>query len=170
MATEFHPYQAGDGDRLASQGLPAVLDMENSAGKAGPTGGPGGRLILDSYDEPRQPSLGRTADSRRTAQAWHCRRRNERQQVHDPQSQTTIADVANLPWKSRQDFGVCLSGAGSRPPPDSPLCCNRSSHGGVDPRSNSAKSFPGTPHPAICSAIGTGSSGKKSWTKSNPWG
>jgi hypothetical protein len=35
--------------------LPAVLDMENSAGKAGPTGGPGGRPILDSYDEPRQP-------------------------------------------------------------------------------------------------------------------
>jgi hypothetical protein len=97
LATEFHPYQAGDGDRLASQGFPAVLDVEDSAGKAGPTGGPGGRPILDSYDEPRQPAVGRAADSRRTAQAWYCRRRNEREQVHGPQSQTTIADVADLP-------------------------------------------------------------------------
>jgi hypothetical protein len=97
LATEFHPSPAGDGDRLASQGLPALLDVEDSAGEAGATGGPGGRPIFDSYDEPRQPAVGRAADSRRTAQAWHCRRRNEREQVHGPPPQATIADVAGLP-------------------------------------------------------------------------
>ena len=69
---------------MASQGLRPVVDLEDSTGKAGTTGCPGGRPILDSCDEPRQPSLGCTADSRRTAQAWHCRQRNERQQVHGP--------------------------------------------------------------------------------------
>ena len=72
---------------MASQGLRPDRDLEDSPRKAGATGGPGGpggRPIVDSCDEPRQPSLGCTADSRRTAQAWHCRQRNERQQVHGP--------------------------------------------------------------------------------------
>ena len=69
---------------MASQGLPPVLDLEDSPRKAGATGGPGGRPIFDSYDEPGQPSLGRTADSWRTAQSWNCRRRNEREQVQGP--------------------------------------------------------------------------------------
>ena len=84
--------QPGDGDRLASQGLWPVLDLEDSARKAGATGCPGGCSIFDSYDEPGQPALGRTADSRRTAQAWHCPRRDERQQVHGSPSQ------AASPW------------------------------------------------------------------------
>ena len=69
---------------MAPQGLWPVLDVEDSARKAGATGCPGGCSIFDLYDEPRQPALGRTADSRRTAQAWHCRRRDEREQVHGP--------------------------------------------------------------------------------------
>ena len=77
---------------MASQGLWPVLDLEDSARKAGATGGLGGCPILDSCDEPGQPALGRTADSRRTAQAWHCRRRNEREQVHGSPSQ------AASPW------------------------------------------------------------------------
>jgi|GEM_PF-6069958 len=91
LATEFHHYQAGHGDRLASQGLRPVLDLEDSPRKAGATGGPGGRPIFDSYDEPGQPSLGRTADSWRTAQSWNCRRRNERQQVQGPPSSAASA-------------------------------------------------------------------------------
>ena len=83
--------QSGHGDRLASQGLRPVLDLEDSARKAGATGGPGGCPIFDWYDEPGQPALGRTADSRRTAQAWHCRRRNEREQVHGPQPSAASA-------------------------------------------------------------------------------
>ena len=83
--------QPGHGDRLASQGLRPVLDLEDSARKAGATGGPGGCPIFDWYDEPGQPALGRTADSRRTAQAWHCRRRNEREQVHGPQPSAASA-------------------------------------------------------------------------------
>ena len=84
LATEFCHCEAGDGDRVASQGLRTLLDVQDSVGEAGATGSPGGRPILDSCDEPRQPSLGRTADSRRTAQAWHCPRRIEREQVHGP--------------------------------------------------------------------------------------
>ena len=92
LATTFRHYHAGDGDRLAPHGLGPLLDVEDSAGEAGATGCPGGCPIFDSYDEPRQPALGRTADSRRTAQAWHCRRRNEREQVHGSPSQ------AASPW------------------------------------------------------------------------
>jgi hypothetical protein len=58
LATEFHQCQAGDGDRLAPQGIPPVLDMENSTGKVGTTGHPGGRPILDSGDSPGQPAQG----------------------------------------------------------------------------------------------------------------
>ncbi len=88
---KFHHYEVGHADRLASQKIPPVLDLEDSARKAGATGGPGGCPIFDWYDEPGQPALGRTADSRRTAQAWHCRRRNEREQVHGPQPSAASA-------------------------------------------------------------------------------
>ena len=42
LATDFHPSPAGDGDRLASQGLPAVLDLEDSAGGPGRPAVPAG--------------------------------------------------------------------------------------------------------------------------------
>ncbi len=105
LATECHHHEAGDGDRLASQKLRILRDVGDS-GEAGATDNPGGRQVFDSCDEPRQPYLGRTADSRRTAQAWHCARRIEREHVHSPPTQTAIADLADFPRRSRQDYGL----------------------------------------------------------------
>src|SRR6266851_4408330 len=50
--------QAGNGDRLAQEKLPTVLDLEGSKWQSGPTrrdeGGPGS----DSQNEPREPIWG----------------------------------------------------------------------------------------------------------------
>src|SRR5260370_4863474 len=57
--------QAGNGDRLAQEKLPTVLDLERSKRQSGPTrrdeGGPG----FDSENEPREPNMGRSVNSRR---------------------------------------------------------------------------------------------------------
>src|SRR5260370_37626558 len=87
--------QAGNGDRLAQEKLPTVLDLEGSKRQSRPTsraeGGPGS----DSQNEPREPHMGRSANSRRASEARDRHRRDECEQVHGPLQQATIADLAD---------------------------------------------------------------------------
>jgi len=58
LETERNHMEVGNGDRLVPQGIPPVLDLEDSPRKAGTTSSPGGCPIFNSCDEPRQPALG----------------------------------------------------------------------------------------------------------------
>lgn len=57
--------------RMASQGIPLVLDVEDPAWEAGAAGGSERRAGTDSHHEPGQSPLGRSTDLRRTAEARH---------------------------------------------------------------------------------------------------
>src|SRR6187399_2047971 len=96
MAVDHRHGETRDCDWLAPPGLPPVLAVENSTGKAGATRSAQGNSIFDSYNEQRESSLGRTTDSRGIAQAGYRRRRDEREQVHDPSPPSALADVADL--------------------------------------------------------------------------
>src|SRR6516225_6927845 len=55
------PRETGDGDRLAPQGVSAVVDLEGAPRPAGTTAGLPGNTETDSPDEPRQSAVGRIA-------------------------------------------------------------------------------------------------------------
>src|SRR5260370_1548246 len=88
--------QAGNGDRMAQEKLPTVLDLEGSKRQSRPTsrdeGGPGS----DSQNEPREPHMGRSANSRRASEARDRHRRAEGEQVHGPLQEAAIADLADV--------------------------------------------------------------------------
>ena len=62
--------QGFDCHRLAWQRLSPVLGLEGPKRKAGAANRAKGGARVDSDHEPREPTLGRSADSRRVAQNW----------------------------------------------------------------------------------------------------
>src|SRR5215831_18292746 len=57
---------------------------------------------MDSEDEPRESILGRSADSRRVAQARHRHWRDECEQVVGAPPQPALPNLANLPGEPRE--------------------------------------------------------------------
>ena len=51
-----------DGDRLASQGIPLVLDLEDPSWEAGAANDSEGSTGADSHHQPRKSSLGSAED------------------------------------------------------------------------------------------------------------
>jgi len=131
-----------------------------SAVATGPADGCETRPRTDPSAESRESAVGRTSHSRRTPQAWHQYRRNQRRQVCGAPSQASIADLANLlenhvrlwcQWTSsqcRRSGAVCISGTGSRPPPRRPLQRHRPSDRRVD-RAATTGGFSFRPDPAV---------------------
>ena len=86
-------------DWLASEGLSHVLDLESSPQPARTPSHISGDTRTDPLHEPGESRLGRTAHSRRTAQARHRHRRDQRQQVPGAQPKATLTNLANVPGK-----------------------------------------------------------------------
>ena len=57
------------------------------------------------HRELREPTLGRSPDSRRIAQAGHRHRRDQREQVPGAPPQAALPDLADLPRQPREDEG-----------------------------------------------------------------
>ena len=62
---------AGNRDRLAQEKLPTVLDLQGAKRQSGPTRRDEGGPQSDSQNEPREPDMGRSTDSRRASEARH---------------------------------------------------------------------------------------------------
>jgi eukaryotic-like serine/threonine-protein kinase len=92
--------QTGNRRRLASQGLPRVLDVEKSPPRRS-TGRRGRCPRVDSEHLRGQPALGRAADSRRVAEIGPRRVSSDRREVHAPAHHTAVADVAHVPDEPR---------------------------------------------------------------------
>src|SRR4051794_35377078 len=88
--------QARHRPRLASQGLSNVLDLETPVRKAGAPSGIAGSSRTDPPHEPRESRLGSTTHSRRTLEAWRRYRRDQREQVPDPQAKASLTDLAHV--------------------------------------------------------------------------
>src|SRR3954452_24526727 len=112
--------------------------------------------------------MGRSAYSRSAFEARNRHRRDQREQIHGASEKTALADLEDLSHESYQEHGfdrllygaddpvsgpVCVSGAGTRPSTDSPLCRDRASDSGME--------YPATPgglslgHRAAVSAAGS---------------
>src|SRR5262245_47928077 len=96
LANRTRHRQTGNCHRLASSGLPPVLDVEESP-TCRATGRAGGRTRADSNDVAGQPTLGCAAASRRAVETWHRRVSDNGREVHGPASPTAITDVADIP-------------------------------------------------------------------------
>jgi len=124
---------AGNGDRLAPEKLPTVLDLEGAKRQSGPTRRDQRGPRSDSQNEPRESDMGCSADSRRASEARHRHWRDQCEQVHGPPSEPAIPDLADLSRQPSQEPGlgrflpradhpvsdpVRVPGAGTRPAPD----------------------------------------------------
>src|SRR5262249_2593833 len=67
------------GDRLAPEGLWPVLELEDSPWEARPPGGAPRGSPVDPYAQSRKSTLGSASHSRRTPEARHQHRRDQRQ-------------------------------------------------------------------------------------------
>src|SRR5262245_46739614 len=132
----FHR-QSRHGDRLAAAGLWPVLELQDSPWQARPPGGAETRSPGDPYAPPRKSTMGRSPHSRRTAQARHHHRRDQRHQVHGPAPPASATDLEDVLGQSPENDGVggflcrakdpvpdpvCVSGAGARAPVARPTC------------------------------------------------
>src|SRR3954453_8244658 len=72
------PRQARHRHSLASESISIVLDLESPTRQARAPGDITGRSRTDPPHEPRESRLGSTPHSRRTLEAWHRYRRDER--------------------------------------------------------------------------------------------
>src|SRR5215470_3612021 len=115
----FHR-QSRHGDWLAAEGLWPVLELEDSPWQARPPGGAETRSPVDPYTQPRKSTMGRSPHSRRTAQARHHHRRDQRRQVHGPAPPASVTDLEDVLGQSPENDGV----GGFRR--------HRTSHSGVD--------------------------------------
>src|SRR5215831_7180381 len=91
----FHR-QSRHGDWLAAEGLWPVLELEDSPWQARPPGGAETRSPVDPYAQPRKSTMGRSPHSRRTAQARHHHRRDQRHQVHGPAPPASVTGSKTL--------------------------------------------------------------------------
>jgi len=101
---ELAEFSAGGGARdrgaVAPSGLQALLGMEESTstGSARDWEGIAGS---DSADEPRQSSVGRTKNPRRTAEAGPNGLAGDGFEVYGPASKVAVTDVAHVPEEPR---------------------------------------------------------------------
>src|SRR5215471_17309386 len=102
----------GDGHRLALERFWLVLGLEGPTREAGTAGRASRGARMDTEDEPRESTLGRSADSRRVAQARHRHGRDECEQVLGAPPQPALSNLANLPGEPREvhGFGRLLYG------------------------------------------------------------
>jgi len=74
LAIDAGDRPTGNGHRMAPEGISSVLDVEVTPGTSRPSGRFGRNTPIDPHDEPRQSSLGRTADPWGTPQTGNrCR-------------------------------------------------------------------------------------------------
>src|SRR6516162_6638592 len=98
--------QTRDCDRLAPQGVSVVVDVEGSSWSTRASSGVQTDSTTDSENEPREPALGSTAHPRRTPQTRHRHRRNQRWRIYGARQQATVADLADVPGESHQEYGI----------------------------------------------------------------
>jgi hypothetical protein len=138
--------KARDRRRLASEGLSAGLDLEESSAH-GPAVGRSRAARINSEDGAAESALGRAADARRAAQIGRAGLTGNRCEVHDAASDTAVAVVAHVPEQShrpdrcrrflRRPDGHLSPAVRARPsrtraPPNRPCRCHRASHGSLD--------------------------------------
>src|SRR5262249_3696108 len=87
--------QAADGDPLAPRWVPSLLVLEITTAWW-PAQGAGGHSPPHSRYERREPTLGSTADPRRTAQAWHRCWADHRGKIHGEETAATVAGLEDL--------------------------------------------------------------------------
>jgi transposase InsO family protein len=96
LANRTRHRQTGNCHRLASSGLPPVLDVEKSPTYRA-TDSVGGRTRADSNDLGSQPTLECAADPRRAVETWHRRVSSNRREVHRPSSPpTAVTDLGTF--------------------------------------------------------------------------
>src|SRR5260370_36689762 len=83
--------QAGNGDRLAQEKLPTVLALEGSKRQSRPTSRDEGGPASDSQNEPREPHMGRVANSRPASAAGARRPRAEADPYTEPLADPRVA-------------------------------------------------------------------------------
>jgi len=106
MAISLDYRQARNRFIVAPEGLSPGLDLESSSRPAGPTGDPERSACTDPQNEPRESAVGSAPHPRRIAQTGHRYRRDQCRQVHGPNTQTGVANLANLTGESRPDAGL----------------------------------------------------------------
>ncbi len=94
--------QARDRHWLASKGLPTLLDLEVATKKIGTTASVEGDSRPYPSDVPREPTLGRAANSLRVAVAGLRSIGGSRIEIPDAPTEAAVADMANIPRKSRR--------------------------------------------------------------------
>ena len=102
----FNDCQSGHGCGLAPEGIPLVLEVEDSSRQARSAKRPARGSGTDSDDEPQQPTLGCTADSWRAAEVGHRHHRTDSREIHGAASKASFTDLAHVPGESHQKFGV----------------------------------------------------------------
>jgi hypothetical protein len=75
--------------------VPSLLALEIKTVRW-PAKDTGGHSPAHSRHERREPALGRTADPRRTAQAWHRYRADHRGKIHGEEKAATVAALEDL--------------------------------------------------------------------------
>ena len=109
----FENYKARDADALAPRWFSSLLALEIPTARW-PAEDSGGDSPPHSRDECREPPLGRTADTRRTAQARHRCRTDHSCEIHGEEKATTVAGLEDLPSQSCRRHRI----DGSVPDPD----------------------------------------------------
>ncbi len=89
----LHPREARDRDRLASQGLQALLELEEPKPRRSSTDRRGDPDAHPS-NGPREPDLGSASHSRRVAQARLRGRRSHGVTIHAASAKAAVADLA----------------------------------------------------------------------------
>ena len=113
--------QARDGHRLASQGIPTVLEVEEL---------PSGRTTLRvagshrtaSEDELGESSLGRTTDSRRTMETGIRTVASHGCQVPGPAPETTVTELGHFSQEPHAQPGLCRFLRGSHDHAPASVC------------------------------------------------
>ena len=97
LALRVAPRQAPNGNRLAAQGIPMVLEMEESAERVGKTNDQLGGSGVDPQNELGEPALGSTPYPWGIAQTRYRSLPSHGSEVHGATTETTLADVACFP-------------------------------------------------------------------------
>lgn len=99
--------QTGYGHRLASKGIPTLLEVEKSPETAGTTRDSEGDPGADPQHERFECSLGSTEAAWGTAQARNRGVPGNGFEVHDKASEAAFTNVADVPGESYQ--AICVS-------------------------------------------------------------
>src|SRR3981081_3225293 len=100
-------YKAGDADALAPRWFPSLLALEIPTARW-PAEDTGRHLLSHSRDERRKHALGRTADTRRTAQARQRCRADHGRKVHGEEEDAAVSGLEDLSSQSCRRY--CIDG------------------------------------------------------------